>query len=65
MELFFFFSDENAASGSELIFGGVDSRKYSGSITYVPVAIEGYWEFRMTKYDFYQLLFFILIICFN
>jgi len=43
------FSDENAASGGELIFGGVDSSKYTGPITYLPVAIEGYWEFQMDK----------------
>jgi cathepsin D len=49
----FFFSDYNAASGGELIFGGTDSSKYSGSITYIPVAFEGFWEFRMTKYYFY------------
>ena len=45
----FFFSDTNAASGGELIFGGVDSSKYTGSITYVPVVIEGFWEFQMTR----------------
>jgi len=44
----FLFSDESAASGSELIFGGIDSSKYTGSITYIPVTIEGYWEFQMT-----------------
>ena len=43
------FSNENAASGGELIFGGIDPSKYTGSITYVPVAIEGYWEFQMTR----------------
>ncbi len=43
------FSDVSAASGGELIFGGVDSTKYTGSITYIPVAIEGYWEFQMTR----------------
>ncbi len=49
----FFFSDQTvSATGGELIFGGIDSRKYSGSITYVPVVIEGYWEFQMTKYYF-------------
>jgi hypothetical protein len=42
-------SDTSAASGGELIFGGVDSSKYTGSITYIPVAIQGYWEFQMTR----------------
>ncbi len=45
----FFFSNEYAASGGELIFGGIDSSKYTGSITYVPVIIEEYWEFQMTR----------------
>ncbi len=43
------FSDVSAASGGELIFGGLDSSKYTGSITYVSVAIEGYWEFQMNN----------------
>ena len=46
---YFFFSDASSKAGGELIFGGVDSSKYSGSITYIPVAIEGYWEFQMTR----------------
>jgi hypothetical protein len=45
----FFFSDDNAAVGGELIFGGIDSSKYTGSITYIPVKVEGYWEFQMTR----------------
>jgi hypothetical protein len=48
----FFFSDENAPPGSELIFGGIDSSKYSGSITYIPVSKQSYWEFQMTRYYF-------------
>jgi hypothetical protein len=48
----FVFSDQTAAVGGELAFGSIDSRKYSGSITYIPVVIEGYWEFQMTKYYF-------------
>ncbi len=46
--IIFFFSDSSAASGGELIFGGVDSSKYTSSITYIPVAIKGYWEFQIT-----------------
>ncbi|CAF4427932.1 unnamed protein product, partial [Adineta steineri] len=41
--------DANATSSSELIFGGIDSTKYTGSITYIPVVLEGYWEFQMTQ----------------
>ncbi|CAF1284546.1 unnamed protein product [Adineta ricciae] len=46
---FYLNPDTNATTGGELIFGGVDSTKYSDSITYIPVALEGYWEFQMTK----------------
>ncbi|CAF4998262.1 unnamed protein product, partial [Rotaria sp. Silwood1] len=46
---FYLNPDTNAESGGELIFGSADSSKYTGSITYIPVAIEGYWEFLMTS----------------
>ena len=45
-----FFRNVSDTSGGELIFGGIDSSKYSGSITYIPVAVEGYWEFQLTRY---------------
>ena len=44
-----FFRDTNAGTSGELIFGGVDSNKFTGIITYVPVVIAGYWEFQMTR----------------
>ena len=40
-------SDINASIGGELIFGDVDAGKFTGSISYAPVVIQGYWEFRM------------------
>ncbi|CAF1345504.1 unnamed protein product [Adineta steineri] len=46
---FYLNPDVNATSSSELIFGGIDSTKYTGSITYIPVVLEGYWEFQMTQ----------------
>jgi cathepsin D len=46
---YFFFSDETVMWGAELILGGIDSTKYIGSITYVPVITEGYWEFQMDR----------------
>jgi hypothetical protein len=33
-----------ASSGAELYLGGVDSSKYSGSITYTPVTQQAYWQ---------------------
>ena len=39
----------NATSGGELIFGDVDSTKYTGSITYVPVVQQAFWEFQITR----------------
>jgi hypothetical protein len=42
-------SDATALSGGELIFGDVDATKYTDTITYVPVALEGYWEFLMSR----------------
>jgi hypothetical protein len=41
------FSDENSSYGGDLLFGNVDSSKYTGSIIYVPVVIDRYWEFQI------------------
>ncbi|KAF9537797.1 hypothetical protein EC957_007662 [Mortierella hygrophila] len=30
--------------GGEYLFGGINSSKYTGSLTYVPVTKEGYWQ---------------------
>ncbi|CAF1641084.1 unnamed protein product [Rotaria magnacalcarata] len=46
---FYLNPDPTAASGGELIFGSVDSTKYTGAIVYIPVVIQMYWEFIMTS----------------
>lgn len=46
---FYVHRDITATSGGELILGGVDSTKYTGSITYVNVSTRGYWQFKMNK----------------
>ncbi|XP_068143641.1 lysosomal aspartic protease-like [Drosophila tropicalis] len=37
-----------AVQGGELIFGGIDSSLYTGSLTYVPVSVADYWQFEVT-----------------
>jgi len=46
---FAFYLEKSGSTGGELTLGGVDSSKYSGSFTYTPVTIKGYWQFAMSK----------------
>lgn len=36
--------DTKSRLGGEILFGGVDSTRFRGQRTYVPVAQNGYWE---------------------
>lgn len=36
--------DTKSRLGGEILFGGVDSTRFRGQHTYVPVAQNGYWE---------------------
>lgn len=39
--------DPNAADGGEIDFGGINTARYTGSITYTPVTRQGYWQFAL------------------
>ncbi|XP_037960882.1 lysosomal aspartic protease-like [Teleopsis dalmanni] len=46
---FYLSRDDVEDNGGELIFGGSDSTKYTGDLTYVPVSSETYWQFEVTS----------------
>ncbi|XP_015034070.2 cathepsin D [Drosophila willistoni] len=48
---FYLRREGTAVQGGELIFGGIDSTLYTGSLTYVPITVEGYWQFEVTAVD--------------
>nr|XP_012309783.1 pepsin A isoform X1 [Aotus nancymaae] len=43
-DLFAVYLSANDESGSVVMFGGVDSSYYTGSLNWVPVSVEGYWQ---------------------
>jgi len=47
--VFSFYLKRNGSErkGGELLFGGVDKTKFSGSLTYVPLTHAGYWQFPL------------------
>jgi len=44
---FYLNRDPNGATGGELLLGGTNPNYYTGDITYVPLANQTYWEFKM------------------
>jgi len=51
--LFSFWLSQTAGAnpGGELIFGGTNPARYTGSISYVPLSQDTYWEFRMADFQ--------------
>jgi len=45
---FYLTRNDTQATGSEVVFGGIDKNHYKGDITWVPVSRKGYWQFNMT-----------------
>jgi cathepsin D len=46
---FWLSKDPNAQPGGELTFGGIDTSRYTGELTYVPLTSETYWGFGMDQ----------------
>ncbi|KAF9132795.1 hypothetical protein BGW39_011279 [Mortierella sp. 14UC] len=42
----------NGGVGGNYLFGGIDSTKYTGSLTYVPVTQKGYWQIHISDASF-------------
>lgn len=40
-------SDPQGGSGSELTFGGYDPSHFSGSLNWIPVTKQGYWQIAL------------------
>ncbi|XP_043828009.1 pepsin A-like [Dromiciops gliroides] len=47
--VFAFYLSSNEKNGSVLMFGGIDSSYYSGSISWIPLSSKGYWQITMTS----------------
>ncbi|XP_066499999.1 gastricsin-like [Hoplias malabaricus] len=49
--LFAVYLSANAASGSEVMFGGVDQNMYQGQIYWTPVTAETYWQIGIQEFS--------------
>ncbi|XP_040009904.1 pepsin A-like [Xiphias gladius] len=45
--LFSVYLSSNSEQGSEVVFGGLDSRYYTGSISWIPLTSATYWQIQM------------------
>nr|XP_024643387.1 pepsin A-2/A-3-like [Macaca nemestrina] len=48
-DLFSVYLSADDQSGSVVIFGGIDSSYYTGSLNWVPVSVEGYWQISVDR----------------
>nr|AAA31095.1 pepsinogen precursor [Sus scrofa] len=46
-DLFSVYLSSNDDSGSVVLLGGIDSSYYTGSLNWVPVSVEGYWQITL------------------
>ncbi len=60
-----FYRDSSVIPGGELILGGEDTSKFTGSIAYVNVSVQGYWQFTASRYESIKqkIKIIIMIIC--
>ncbi|TFK02303.1 transcriptional enhancer factor TEF-3 [Platysternon megacephalum] len=49
-DLFSVYLSSDEQSGSFVMFGGIDSSYYSGSLNWIPLSAETYWEITMDRY---------------
>lgn len=49
---FYLGRNRTGQQNSELLFGGIDQSHYSGSITYLDVTTQGYWQIKMDGISF-------------
>lgn len=45
----FYTCSSNGATGSVVLFGGIDESYYTGQINWVPVTYQGYWQIAVDK----------------
>ncbi|XP_069907359.1 pepsin-3-like [Oryctolagus cuniculus] len=50
-DLFSVYLSSDDESGSLVMFGGIDSSYYTGSLNWVPVSYEGYWQITLDSYS--------------
>lgn len=49
LPLFFFSASSSETTGSVVIFGGIDEAYFTGSINWIFVSYQGYWQISMDR----------------